>query len=231
LFRKFAICLRPPKVLPKLRRLLGDDNSSLDEIVGLIRIEPGIAARLLQVSNSAIYSKGERCSSVDEAVGRVGFQGVYDMVMHAVAAQVLVRPLTTYNLESDTLWRYSVVGGLAAEMLATVTGESRETGYTLGLLHQIGMVAIDGWALRNEPTLGLAWRPFPREYTGSERALLGFTHADVGRPAVATMGVPARDGGSHSLPICSLGCRSVGPAGLPALRRQVGEVGGLFAAR
>jgi HD-like signal output (HDOD) protein len=169
-----------PKVLPKLRRLLGDDNSSLDEIVGLIRIEPGIAARLLQVSNSAIYSKGERCSSVDEAVGRVGFQGVYDMVMHAVAAQVLVRPLTTYNLESDTLWRYSVVGGLAAEMLATVTGESRETGYTLGLLHQIGMVAIDGWALRNEPTLGLAWRPFPREYTGSERALLGFTHADVG---------------------------------------------------
>lgn len=169
-----------PKVLPKLRRLLGDANSSMDEIVGLIRIEPGIAARLLQVSNSAVYSKGNRCSSVDEAVGRVGYDQVYDMVMHAVAAQVLVRPLSTYNLETDTLWRYSVVGGLAAELLATMTGESRETAYTLGLLHQIGMVAIDGWALRHQPTLGLAWRPFPREYTGSEKALLGFTHAEVG---------------------------------------------------
>ena len=72
------------------------------------------------------------------------------------------------------------VGGLAAEMLAALTGECRETAYTLGLLHQIGMVAVDGWVLRNNPTLGLTLRPFPKEYTQSERALLGFTHADVG---------------------------------------------------
>jgi len=169
-----------PKVLPKLRKLLGDGNSSMDEIVGLIRIEPGIAARLLQVANSAYFSNGAKCSAVDEAVGRVGYAQVYEMVMHAVAAQVLVRPLSTYNLESETLWRHSVVGGLAAEMLAALTGECRETAYTLGLLHQIGMVAVDGWVLRNNPTLGLSLRPFPKEYTQSERALLGFTHADVG---------------------------------------------------
>lgn len=169
-----------PKVLPKLRALLADGNSSLDEIVALIRIEPGMAARVLQISNSAGYGGSVRCADVDEAVNRVGFAQVYELVMHAVASQVLVRPLTTYDLEADASWRQSVVCGLAAEQLAEHLGEEREEAYTLGLLNGIGMVAIDGWALHHFPTLGLARRPFPKDYTASERALLGFTHADVG---------------------------------------------------
>jgi HD-like signal output (HDOD) protein len=169
-----------PKVLPKLRALLADGNSSLQEIVALIRIEPGMAARVLQISNSAGYGGSVRCADVDEAVNRVGFAQVYELVMHAVASQVLVRPLTTYNLEADASWRQSVVCGLAAEILAEHLGEEHEEAYTLGLLNGIGMVAIDGWALRHFPSLGLARRPFPKEYTASERALLGFTHADVG---------------------------------------------------
>jgi len=170
-----------PKVLPKLKRLLGDGNSSMEEIVSLIRIEPGIAARVLQVSNSAYYCKGgQRCSAVSEAIGRVGYDQVYEMVMHAVACQVLVRPLATYHLEADDLWRKSVTCGIAGEMLADLTGGNRETAYTLGLLHGVGMVAIDEWAQRHNSSLVMTPKGFPKEYTQSERALLGFTHADVG---------------------------------------------------
>jgi HD-like signal output (HDOD) protein len=35
-----------PKLLPRLKRLLTDANSSMDEIVTLIRLDPGIAARV-----------------------------------------------------------------------------------------------------------------------------------------------------------------------------------------
>ncbi len=169
-----------PKVLPRLKQLLGDANSSMAEIVALIRLDPAIAARVLQVGNSAYYSKGVRCFTVDEAVNRVGYDQVYELVSYAVAAQVLVRSLEVYSIEADDLWRLSVAGALAAEVLALRTGQDRDVAYTVGLLHSLGMVAIDDWALRNRPGLRFSSAGFPREAVEQERAALGFTQADAG---------------------------------------------------
>src|SRR3954466_12027381 len=101
-----------PKVLPRLKQLLTDGNSAMHEIVALVRLDPGIAARVLQTANSAYFSKGVRCVTVDEAVHRVGYDQVYELVSYAVASQVLVRPLEVYGIEADVLWKMSVAGAL-----------------------------------------------------------------------------------------------------------------------
>jgi HD-like signal output (HDOD) protein len=169
-----------PKVLPRLKQLLSDGNSAMHKIVELVRLDLGISARVLQVANSAYYSKGTRCFTVDEAVNRVGYDQVYDLVAYAVASQVLVRPLAAYAMEADELWMQSVACALAAELLALHTGQDRNVAYTNGLLHSIGMVAIDEWANRNARTLSLKFAGFPREASESERAVFGFTQADAG---------------------------------------------------
>jgi HD-like signal output (HDOD) protein len=169
-----------PKVLPRLKRLLSDGNSAMHEIVALIRLDPGIAVRVLQASNSAYFGNGLRCFTVDEAVGRVGYDQVYELVSYAVASQVLVRPLEAYGLEADELWKMSVACALAAEELAARIEQDRDVAYTVGLLHAVGMVAIDEWALRNARTLRFTSAGYPREATESERAALGFTSAQVG---------------------------------------------------
>lgn len=169
-----------PKVLPRLKMLLSDANSSMQEIVTLIRLDLGIAARVLQVANSAFYSKGARCYTVDEAIHRVGYDEVYELVSYAVASQVLVRPLGVYGLEADDLWKQSVACALAAELLAHQSGQDRNVAYTNGLLHGVGMVAINEWALRHAPKLFLKSAGFPREATESERAFFTFTQAEAG---------------------------------------------------
>lgn len=169
-----------PKVLPRLKQLLGDGNSSMSEIVALVRLDPGIAARVLHVGNSAYFSSGVRCFTVEEAVNRVGYDQVYELVSYAVASQVLVRPLEVYAVEADELWKQSVACALAAELLAEHTGQDRDVAYTVGLLHCLGMVAIDDWSSRNRPGLRLRTQGFPREATESERAVLGFTQAEAG---------------------------------------------------
>jgi HD-like signal output (HDOD) protein len=169
-----------PRVLPRLKMLLSDCNSSMYEIIELIRLDLGIAARVLQVANSAYYSKGARCFTVDEAVNRVGYDQVYDLVSHAVASQVLVRPLAVYGMEADELWKRSVACALAAETIALHCGQDRNVAYTNGLLHCVGMVAIDEWAIRNSPGLYLRSTGFPREASENERAVFGFTQADAG---------------------------------------------------
>jgi len=169
-----------PKVLPRLKELLSDGNSAMHDIVAFIRLDPGIAARVLQMANSAYFSKGVRCLAVDEAVNRVGYDQVYELVSVAVASQVLVRPLDVYGVEADELWKMSVACALAAEALADRTGQDRSVAYTIGLLHCVGMVAIDEWALRNSRPLALKHAGFPREAVESERAVLGFTQAETG---------------------------------------------------
>lgn len=169
-----------PKVLPRLKQLLGDGNSAMHEIVALVRLDPGIAARVLQVANSAYFSKGVRCVTVEEAVNRVGYDQIYELVSYAVASQVLVRPLDSYGVDADELWKASVACALAAETLAERTGQDRAVAYTIGLLHCVGMVAIDEWALRQKQGILFRSGGFPREAIESERAILGFTQADAG---------------------------------------------------
>lgn len=174
-----------PKVLPRLKQLLGDGNSAMHEIVALVRLDPGIAARVLQVANSAYFSKGVRCTTVEEAVNRVGYDQILELVAYAVASQVLVRPLEAYGMEADEIWTQSVACALAAEALAERTGEDRSLAYTIGLLHCVGMVALDEWSLRGGRRLRFRWGDFPREAIDSERAILGFTQADAGAALLA----------------------------------------------
>jgi len=180
-----------PKVLPRLKELLGDGNSAMHEIVALIRLDPGIAARVLQVANSAYFSKGVRCFTVDEAVNRVGYATVYELVSLAVSSQVLVRSLDVYGIEADTLWKLSVAGAIAAELLALRTRQDRDVAYTIGLLHCVGMVAIDEWALRSGRKLALKHTGFPREAVESERAFFGFTQAAAGAALLRQWDFPA----------------------------------------
>lgn len=179
-----------PKVLPRLKQLLCDGNSAMHEIVGLIRLDAGIAARVLQVANSAYFGKGLRCVTVDEAVHRVGYDQIYELVSYAVASQVLVRPLTAYGIEADDLWKMSVAGALAAEALAGRLGEDRNVAYTIGLLHCVGMVAIDEWVLGNARQLKFPLVAFPREAVEAERATFGFTQAEAGASLLKHWGFP-----------------------------------------
>lgn len=169
-----------PAVLPRLKRLLGDANCRLEDITALIRIDAGLAARVLQVSNGVGYSQGVPCCTVEEAVQRVGYEAVYSIVSYAAASQVLVRPLEPYGLEPGELWEMSIATALAAEILAGETGQDRCAAYTVGLLHSIGRVAISDWTFRHDPTLCLPSRGFPDETSGRELAAFGFLHSDVG---------------------------------------------------
>jgi len=179
-----------PKVLPRLKRLLLDGNSALERIVGLIRLDPGLAARVLRVSNSTYFYTGARCATVEEAVARVGYDEIYALVAHAVAAQVLNRPVAVYRIEGDEMWARSVCCAIAAEALAARVGVDPNAAYTLGLLHGIGMIVLDEWALLSGHDVKLAIYPFPAEATRSERTQLGFTHADVGACLLKTWEFP-----------------------------------------
>ncbi len=169
-----------PRILPRLKQLLSDGNSSIHEVVELVRLDPGISARVLQFGNSAYFSHGLRCYTVEEAVNRVGYDQIYALVSTAVASQVLVRPLESYGMDADASWQNAVACALAAEMLADCVKADRKVAYTIGLLHGIGMIAIDDWVLHNQPGLRFTSAGLPLECCVSERSVVGFHQAEAG---------------------------------------------------
>lgn len=180
-----------PRVLPKLKRLLSDGNSSVHDIVALVRLDPGIAARVLQVGNSAFYSQGLRCYTVDEAVYRVGYDQIYELVSVAVASQVLVQPLAAYGMEADELWQSSIACAIAAECLAERLNIDRDISYTVGLLHRVGMVAVNEWLARTDPGVSFQSAGLPFETCDHERRVLGFHNAEAGAALLRLWEFPA----------------------------------------
>lgn len=180
-----------PKVLPCLAQLLEDGDSSLQAVVALVRLDPGVASRVLQMANSICFNKGEPVHTVDEAVVRIGYESIYEVVSSAAASCVLNRPLVVYGLDADEVWKRSIACALAAESLAWSCGENPNAAYTLGLLHSVGMVAINDWALQRPPVLVFANKGLPSEFIESERALTGASQAEVGAELFERWSFPA----------------------------------------
>lgn len=177
-----------PTVLPRLMAILRDNMSALEDSAALIKLDSGIAARVLQMANSSYYGKRDRCYDVGEAVGRVGVVKVYELVAYAATAPLLMRPLAAYGLAPDVLWRLSVSCALASERLAAGAGYEVNIAYTAGLLHAAGMVAIDLWAAEHARALRLHHHGLPDESTADEKRSIGFTNANVAASLLKSWG-------------------------------------------
>ncbi|HZZ58329.1 MAG TPA: HDOD domain-containing protein [Opitutaceae bacterium] len=182
-----------PKVLPRLLEILRDDHASIEDVVALIKVDAGMAARVLQIANSAYYSGGNdsRAPTMDEAVYRVGLVKVYELVAFAATSQLLMRTLKVYNLDPDQMWQRAVTCAMAAERLAARLDGDFNVAYTCGLLHNLGLVAIDGWAAATNSSVRLRMDPVPSESTDAEKRQLGFTNASVAGALLRSWGFPS----------------------------------------
>jgi len=168
-------------VLARLQRLLVDANSGMDDIADLIRLDPALATRVIRISNSAWFKRGLPCSTIEEAVNRVGFREVYRVVAVVASNAMVAEPLVAYGRDALMMWRESISCAFAAEILAERLGEEMSVAYMSGLLHTIGRLPINQYVLSlSDPCKPLAEESFPREHSGAEYALLGFSQAEVG---------------------------------------------------
>lgn len=159
----------------RLRTLLQDPGTELDEIVNLVRLDPALTFHVIRMSNSVLFGLRERNDSLEGAVGRVGFHEIYRLVGLAATHQICQRDLLTYRLKASRLWENAVATAAAAEVLALPTGGDPGLAYATGLVRTIGRVIIDGAAC-GQIYPGEAEWPSVTEW---ERRTFGITAAEV----------------------------------------------------
>jgi HD-like signal output (HDOD) protein len=134
-----------PEVALKIRRALADENVSFGEIVRLLGTDPALAARILKVSNSALFFRGSQpITNLHNAVAQLGYRMVRNVALSFAAQQVFIgygsRELRDHI---SAVWRHSIHAAALAHMLARVRGTvDPDEAFLAGLLHEVGKLYI-----------------------------------------------------------------------------------------
>lgn len=198
-----------PKSLPTLpstaleiSKLTKSETTSADDLVWVIKHDPTLAARLLQMANSPVFWTGEPVTEISRAVVLLGFDEIANLAMaiNIFSAAGGDRPLRR-RMQRVKLWQHSVVVGLLCEILARDVLEWGTGHYTYGLIHDIGKVALD--AHRPDDVTQVLNRIEKRgaSWLEAENEVMLVDHAFVGRALMDYWDLPrqmvAAAGGHH----------------------------------
>jgi HD-like signal output (HDOD) protein len=170
----------PPKILHSLQRLMAREDTTLERIADVIKLEPGLSARVVRMANSTHFGGRTQVETIMEAIQRVGLVGVQELVTYAVASQLVGRPLNAYGLDAQSLWFRAVACALAAAGLADQSSIDRSDAYTAGLMHGLGLMAIDRYVSQQRKPHLFESSGYPLDFAPAERERLGFSHAEAG---------------------------------------------------
>jgi HD-like signal output (HDOD) protein len=168
-----------PALLPRLATALASDESSGQEIEGLISLDPSLAGATLRLANSAALARG-KVDSLQEAVLRLGAKEIFRL-----AALVLVnRWESVQNLagrwEPGDFSRQSLITAIAAEVLAERLGRvSPQTAYSAGLVCDLGRLAIAHGCPSSYGAIREHCEANRCAIEVAERAVLGYHYGDV----------------------------------------------------
>jgi len=179
-----------PDAAIRLNALLVDPDVSNKEIAEVVGLDPGLAARVLRAVNSAWFGLRGRVDTIAKAISMIGTAELHSLVLATSAAQAF-RNISHKLIDMETFWQHSVRAALAARHFAeSALGRRKESVFLAGLLHDVGQLVI----LHELP--GEATRVLEAVRAGAprgdvERALLGFTHAEVGAVLLERWNLPA----------------------------------------
>lgn len=178
-----------PMLYEELTDVLRQESSSLAHIERIISKDVGMAAKILQLANSAFIGARGQVSSVRQAVNLIGIESVRTLVLsiHVFSRCKANSEESAYLL---SLWEHSVTVAALAQRIATAEGCPKavvEESFAAGLLHDIGKVIFLSEMLdKYRPVL----ESDPASTVALELELLGCTHAQLGAYLVSIWGLP-----------------------------------------
>jgi HD-like signal output (HDOD) protein len=134
-----------PDIALRVRKVLSDENVSQDMVVRVVGSEPALAARVMQIANSAALNfSGKPITDLRSAIARMGFNMVRSAAI-AFAMSQLKKQDSLKGLEKplDDLWKRSAaVAAMSHAVARRYSKVNPDTALLAGLLHGIGQLYI-----------------------------------------------------------------------------------------
>jgi HD-like signal output (HDOD) protein len=134
-----------PDIAIKVRKVLSDDDVNLDMVLRVVGSEPTLAARLLQIANSAAMNfTGTPVKDLRNAVQRMGLNMVRSAsIAFAMAQMKKASEFKGLEAPMSALWqRCTAVAAMSHVVARRLTKVNPDSALLAGLLHGVGELYI-----------------------------------------------------------------------------------------
>jgi HD-like signal output (HDOD) protein len=129
-----------PSVAVELMKLTRQPQVQLKAVRELLERDSLVAARVLQLAQSALYSRGAPIRSLDEAISRLGLRTLEELFLQTVLSMRVFRA-SGFEKPMEDLMRHSMLTAHLARSACRLTAIPDEFAFMCGLLHDVGMAA------------------------------------------------------------------------------------------
>lgn len=179
-----------PAVALQVLRLVQDQDATIQDLTAVLSRDPALAAKILQMSNSPLFSRGGGAiTSLERAAAMLGFRAVKVIALGFSLQSELPTRGERAGLDMAEFWHRSLVNAVIARLLARNIGSRLvEEAFLAGLLADLGKLVLAQGASDAYGPLVAASGGWPT--IAQEREALGFDSSDVTVALLASWGLP-----------------------------------------
>ncbi len=167
-----------------LSSLLNSDDSFVAQIAEVIRLDPSLTARVLDLVNSIFFGSNEnRISSVEEAALFLGLSRISELII----ATPIIEEIQAFGKQAEIVdwtefWRHSIGSAIMTrEILAIADVQWEDEGdYISGLVHNLGKIITSVTFPEQFGQICKVSGEQPEDICKQERDILGWDHAKMG---------------------------------------------------
>lgn len=132
-----------PEVALRIREVVENENTTAHDIAEMLKQDPSLTTRLIQVANSPLYRTRYPIEDLQMAVTRLGIRMVRDLVVNLAMKQIYQATSDTLDEQFRAIWNTSIETASICRMMATIIpGINPEQALLAGLIHNVGALPI-----------------------------------------------------------------------------------------
>lgn len=179
-----------PEIYFRVRDVVDDPDSTMDDLAEVLKLDPAISARLLRIVNSPLYGFPKQIDTVTRAVNIVGMQAINDLVTATTVGRTF-SGMPIQLMDVPMFWRKSVLCALLAGKIAKSCGiEDSERFFIEGLLRDIGHLVLYQTIPQRAQSALIEAGYLETSLAEVEQSNIGCDFAEVGAELIRSWGMP-----------------------------------------
>jgi len=183
------LCNLPPlnTIVNQVLTLSVDPELDIGHLSSIMRRDPAFASDVLLLANSALFGFPRKMHSLRHAIAILGVDRI-----RALAATVALRSFVgSASPLVRQCWQHSVACALVCERIGPIFAVTSEIAYTLGLMHDVGLLGLLSSYPREIEGLLTDTFEGTEQVLVAERALLKVDHTRAGSWLTKSWSLPS----------------------------------------
>ncbi len=178
-----------PRIYSSLTKALSDPKTKADDVAEIVKQDSAMVVKILQLVNSAFFGRSKSITNINQAVIRLGFQMVKNLVLSVEIFDGREGQKMPQGISVDALQDHALkTASIAAKLFADK--QQSDDAFMAGMLHDIGKLIIATEMPERMTEILSVVREENLEFHQAELKLYGVTHAEIGAYLLSLWGLP-----------------------------------------